>query len=159
MGIIQQSTYYSFHNDELIAGVFRSYSWKLRANAVYLKKKITHINFNDKNIWQEQLSYVTLKYEVSFSFFGVIAFGNRPEGLLGGCWSLGVLLAWRPALLEASSEHPSDWRCVRQQNWVPALPASPAPGVDSPEEQEKLLTFEQMLVLCWVKGHCKNEAQ
>lgn len=49
----------------------------------YIKK---NHNFNDTNIWQEQLSYVTLKYEVSFSlFFGVIAFGNRPEGLLGGC--------------------------------------------------------------------------
>lgn len=83
----------------------------------YIFKKITHVNFNDKNVWQEQRGYVTLKYKVSFSFFfGVIAFGNTPEGLLGGCWSLGVLLAWRPALLEASFGRPSDWRCVRQQN-------------------------------------------
>ncbi len=27
-------------------------------------KKITHANFNAKNVWQEQLSYVTLKYKV-----------------------------------------------------------------------------------------------
>lgn len=40
VGVIQQG-------NELIAGVFRSYSWKMRAKAVYLNT-ITHINFNTK---------------------------------------------------------------------------------------------------------------